>query len=157
MLVGLVATSCLETKVLDGVWDTERAVDFDPTIVGDALPPSVFVRLVLGHYGPDVAGTLRFYEDGTMKDEWAPCPCRYVLKGDFDEGLLSFEVRGCAPDASVDEIRGAFTIDESGELLEGTFTVDGEEAATQFVLLHGGGEKSITKELKRCPDDDPED
>ncbi len=103
--LALMASACTTSTELGGVWRTS-AMARGPLIGTDKVP--VAVEVVLGHYGPDVSGLLRFYADETFeqpKDASAPhfdCGCVLVHKGRWSESgaRLSFQTRGCLPGSS---------------------------------------------------------
>lgn len=64
------------------------------------------LELVLGEYGPDLAGLLRFYRQGSYvraRDANPPdaeCACALLYGGRSDNGVAAFSLRGCLPGAA---------------------------------------------------------
>lgn len=92
-----------ESRILHGKWQA-RGGGTTPILPGA-------VELVLGHYGGDVVGVVRFYalemaQDAVWGDLTVPrateCPCAYIAHGRYDEGprRLTFTVavtEACPP------------------------------------------------------------
>jgi hypothetical protein len=82
MAVLAALSACSDTHVLTGKFRSTTA------IVVPAVPgtPALYVDLVLGHFGAEVAGVVRFAEDKDFLDQPPKpfCTCRHVLKGAFD-------------------------------------------------------------------------
>lgn len=103
--LALMASGCTTSTELGGVWRTETIAQ--GPLIGTTEAP-VSVELVMGHYGPDVSGILRFYSDEGFElpnDAAAPhfdCGCVFLHKGRWSEtgARLSFQTRGCLPGAS---------------------------------------------------------
>jgi len=119
-----VATSgCEDTHILTGTFRSD-----DPVSLGGQ--DGVYVELVLGHYGPDVAGLVRFY--GT-DDYLLPvaaddfCECRPLAKGTFDYGkealAFSFQVpHPCAEPGDI-YVSTTLTMSDDGDVLEGAWSI----------------------------------
>jgi hypothetical protein len=127
--LALMASGCTTSTELGGVWRT--AATAQGPLIGTTAAP-VAVELVLGHYGPDVSGLLRFYGDDGFElpnDATAPhfrCGCIFVHNGRWSESgaRLSFQTRGCLPgqNANASVLAETTLLLEGGEL-HGAMTV----------------------------------
>jgi hypothetical protein len=148
-LLIVLAVSCTETKLLEGIWTTEEEMtSVDPGV----LPNKVYMRFVLGHYGPDVTGLVHFSEDLNGSFENVYCPCRYIERGKFKDGRFTFKIESCISDGTF--ITGEFNIDDVEETLTGFFTYDGEQVSSEVVFVLTGSIKDMVTGDKRCPADD---
>jgi hypothetical protein len=147
-VVAVVAPACSSAADLGGVWRGDTAPS--PLLHGPDQK-TLGVELVIGQYGPDLAGVLRFYRSASFeraRDAAAPdreCACLYLHAGHVDEASdkLSFTTKGCLPGTSPNapvRVRGQFHLGQKG-LLDGSLKVD--EPASQ---LHG---RQIDLSLKR--------
>ncbi len=75
------------------------------------------LELVLGEYGPDLAGLLRFYKQGSFvraRDANPPdseCACSLLYGGRSAGGVAAFALRGCLPGAATKvEVRTRATL-----------------------------------------------
>lgn len=127
--LALLASACTTSTELGGVWRTDALAQ--GPLVGSAAAP-LAVEIVMGHYGPDVSGLLRFYADDTFeqpKDATAPhfdCGCVFLHKGRWSEpgARLSFQTRGCLPGSSEQvPVLAETTLFLDGDELHGTMTV----------------------------------
>lgn len=132
----LFGAGCTTSTELGGVWRSEVEVP-GPLIGGGE---AIYAELSLGHYGPDVAGLLRFYHDLEFEqpfDAAAPyreCACVFVHKGRWLDATsrLDFQLRGCLPGISPQEpllVRGELELD--ADELSGTLRVE-EPTSPQF-------------------------
>lgn len=144
-LVGLLLLQgCPSGNELGGTWrpvlPTSGALVHHP-ITGDA---SLGIELVLGHYGPDVAGVMRFYRstDYDLTRDWTPpdfeCACLYLHKGRYGATSSSFEfvTNGCLPGIATQEsvfVRGTFKLDQETRLV-GQLRID-DPASTHDGLI----------------------
>jgi hypothetical protein len=122
--------ACTTSTELGGVWRT-LALQGGPLLGSEASP--VGVEMVLGHYGLDVAGVVRFYSDEAFeapRDPSTPynaCACAFVHKGRWriSGSAFDFQLRGCLPGAAPDSellVRGELALE--GEVLEGMLRVE---------------------------------
>jgi hypothetical protein len=125
----------LETEVLSGWWmSREISVNAD-----ESLLPDTGFSLVLGHFGPDVAGVVRMvkgqFEAGDFKGHnrqpLQSCPCSFVENGYYREGMFTFRIErseGCTllDELSTNALILSLELTEEN-VLEGTLeTQDGE-------------------------------
>ena len=125
----------LETEVLSGWWmSREVSANAD-----ESLLPDTGFSLVLGHFGPDVAGVVRLvkgqFEAGDFKGHnrqpLPSCPCAYVENGHYRDGMFTFRIErteGCTllDDLSTNALILSLELTEDN-VLEGTIeTQDGE-------------------------------
>ncbi len=126
--------ACESTNLLGGVWRATEAPTGDTLVGPDQDMPGV--ELVLGHYGPNVSGLVRFYRSddyAVPREAAAPrreCACAFVHKGRWSSATerFSFVLRGCMPGEAVADqvyVRGDFALSaDSPSLLEGTLEVE---------------------------------
>jgi hypothetical protein len=130
--------ACSSTGDSGGVWRAQAPLQGDTNAIlfQPGVDP-VGVELVLGEFGPDVAGVVRYYHAGPTgpfdlaRQESQPnfeCSCAYLHGGRLDSrtGLLSFTLQACVPGLSTlapVQLRGRFGIQPDGRLT-GTLQVD---------------------------------
>jgi len=130
LAVGAVV-GCDSTNVLGGVWRMSAPPTGD-SLIGFGAPKegTVGVELVLGHYGPDVTGLLRFYRTDDFvlpRQASAPkreCGCTFLRRGRWNtpNKRLDFVLQGCLPGAATRQtvyVRGDFTLNADGTLAGG--------------------------------------
>ncbi len=135
----LIITGCPTGNELGGMW---RPVKTEGNLIYDSVTgePTVGFELWMEHYGPDIAGLIRFYRPA---DEWtaeyeAPrdprtdnqCGCIYMHNGRYGETWKSyrFTTKGCLPGIagqSVVHLSGAFTLNDDDQLT-GRLKVEGD-------------------------------
>lgn len=114
-----VAAGCTDSRLLTGVYRSTApaAVEGVPGLANGAN-----IELVLGQYGPDIAGIIRFYEGpGFIQYPDGVCRCRFLTKGRFEGGVLVFgflNPSGCATD-TVELISASLKESDGGDTLEG--------------------------------------
>jgi hypothetical protein len=156
VLIVLGAASCALNPEVDGVWRTEEGV----TVSWPALDFQGRVEIVLGQFGEDVAGMLRLYEpDMDFKENYLfpACPCLFLDRASFDDGVLVFDVTPCGTDAGVWSGRFEWTEVEGGEILVGFLEPkaigEGDVPTATFTLRFSGGKKLIKEDElnQECP------
>lgn len=138
-----VATSgCEDTHILTGTFRS-GAQSFGGQ-------DDVHIELVLGHYGPDVAGLVRFFEAGDFllpvaADDF--CECRPIAKGTFDYGkeVLAFSFRVPHPCAEPGEtyVSATLTMSDSGDVLDGSWSIpsiEGQSGTWTLVRKKNAGD-----------------
>lgn len=140
-LTGLAA--CSSSGDSGGVWRAQARLPSEgnailfQTPADPATADPVGVELVLGEFGPDVAGVVRYYHAGPTgpfdlaRQEAQPnfeCNCAYLHGGKLDThtGLLTFTLQACVPGLSPRapvHLRGRFSVQPDGRL-SGTLQVD---------------------------------
>ncbi len=150
VLLGLVvatgASGCSDANRVTGVYRSQELVDIE------GYPePGVFVELVLGQFGPDVTGLVRFFRDEYFLIA-APggCDCRFLQEGRFDEERVLFTFKGPIPCDPTAPLMGArLEADASGDTLQGRLgaRLDGDPVWT-FVRVVT--EENLTDNHKRC-------
>ena len=128
LVAALFFGGCDSTNVLGGVWRAVGTPTGDPIIgAGMTLDSPLGVELVLGHYGPDVTGLLRFYRNAEYTLPRYPgipskeCGCAFLHQGRWSDNAerLNFVLKGCLPGAATTQtvyVRGDLTLDEDGTL-----------------------------------------
>ena len=80
LLLAAVSTGCTpESQILSGKWYSSGPISLDSE--GDSL---VNLEMVLGHYGPDVVGTIRLSHPPSPMD----CSCGPLVLGEYRTGGL---------------------------------------------------------------------
>ncbi len=129
LVLAAFASACTSSSEVGGIWRSASAVP-GPLVGG---PSDVFVEVSLGHYGPDVAGLVRFFHDPDFEDPldaaapYRECACAFVHRGRWlsAASVLDFQLRGCLPGASPQApllVRAELTLD--GDLLDGILRVE---------------------------------
>ena len=138
LLLVMVAMSCADTHALTG---TFRSVD--PVTLPDIAGfTDVSVELVIGHYGPDVAGLMKYF--GNRDFNIPPsasdfCRCRLLESGAYSESrnILTFAFVAPSPCAAAEEasqVSVSLVMSDGGDKLDGTLMfMDGDSVTVSFV------------------------
>ncbi len=138
-LVAACVSACTTGPDVDGVWHAD-APAWQPTqgtntlLFGATAPKvSLGVELVIGSYGPDIAGLMRFYRSTQFDLALSPlpphndCECAFLHQAKVDAtGRVTFVLDGCVPGTSQQAqlaLRGELDLLTDGRLV-GTVTVD---------------------------------
>lgn len=132
--VGVFAMGCASADDLAGVWRGAPVADSGALQLLHKDQP-VGVELVLGQYGPDVAGIVRWWTSDDFLVERAAiapdldCACGLVRSGKVSTAgdRASFWLGGCLPGAATSSAvrtRVELKLQPDGEQLLATFTVD---------------------------------
>ncbi|GEM_PF-3357384 len=134
-VVSVFAVGCGSESDLGGGWRV-----LEKPLLGDKIiydensgEPEVGIELLIGHYGPDVAGLVRFYRTNAFqfrRSELKPdsdCACTFMRKGKTaaDASSLEFDLEGCVPGSATRSsllVRATLELDASGQL-DGKLTV----------------------------------
>ena len=93
-----------EAEVLSGWWHS-RAPSAEPD---ESVLPDIGIELIVGHYGPDVAGIVRLYQGQFSGSDYKghnhssyTCPCSYIENGRYhSDGRFSFRFAvACLPES----------------------------------------------------------
>lgn len=161
--------ACTSSGSLGGVWrGTSAAQGPDNAVLyGPAGAPQA-VELVVGEFGPDIAGLMRFYRSPSWvspRDAGPPdseCACLLLHDGRSNAGQAAFNLAGClpggAPQAAV-RVRARLT--EVGEGLLLDLQVDDKQSPldgqkTQLTLRRQGLPSDISSADLACPVPPPE-
>ncbi|GMV44533.1 MAG: hypothetical protein AMXMBFR64_62490 [Myxococcales bacterium] len=165
LLIALLGACTPDTRIVFGKWQARGGG------TTQILPGAV--ELVLGHYGGDVVGVVRFYSKEMNQDAvWgdltvprvAACPCAYIAHGRFDEGprRLTFTVDvkpPCPPviDPNPPEDAPALVFTlllEGDDEMKGSVRYQGSDAPVQALLFRrntsDSGEIQDADPDKRC-------
>ncbi len=128
--------ACATGPDVDGVWHAAApAKGPNNSLLFSLSEPQtpLGVELVLGAYGPDVAGLVRYYRSGQFDQSRLPvlarkeCECGFLHQAKVDaSGRVTFELESCVPGTSWDAplaLHGALNLLEDGRLV-GTLSVD---------------------------------
>lgn len=92
-------SSCEDTHILSGSFISGDIVAGEAQEAPDSNQEEVFLfewpkdlslELVLGHYGPEVAGLAKF----RFSNRGDSCPCVKIENGTFSSGLFTFRLKG---------------------------------------------------------------
>lgn len=133
--------ACDSDNRLGGVWRARLPAQGDRVVSPMEGFGAPGVELVVGHYGPDVAGLMRFYRSTNfeaVRDPQSPsfqCACSYLHQGRWSSGSqrLSFVLKGCLPGAGSQT--DTYTLgqfqwrDDAVPLLEGTLRVEDPDSS----------------------------
>ncbi|MSP90284.1 MAG: hypothetical protein EXR79_00525 [Myxococcales bacterium] len=136
---------CASSVDVGGVWRGAAPIGAPGALLlhGKDLPQEPLgVELIVGHYGPDLAGIVRFYRNvqfDRRRTAEAPdreCACAYLHQGhvDLNTGRLTFTLKGCLPGGTTTatvRTRAAFAALDT-DTLSGTLKVDDPDSP-----LHG--------------------
>ena len=135
-----------ESEILFGVWQSKADLSGYSNEEGERWVLPVGMELILGHYGPDVTGVVRFYdttfsaEDDTWHNEMGAlgCACTFVENGKFRKNRrFTFRVdtnTGCLPLAALPLSGNSTAIEFDLELSD-----DDQVLSGQIRHLNGDG------------------
>jgi len=144
--------ACSGSTDVSGTWQgVSAARGGDNDLIYGPDGQGVGLRLILGEYGPDLAGVLQFYTSANFdrsRSATSPdfeCACNYLHGGRIDavSARISFTLLGCTPGSATGKaqrLRGSFVLTQQGRL-DGTLRVDDPTS-----LLNG---KSVAVQLDR--------
>ena len=127
-VLAFAAVGCSDSHLVTGVYRSEQPVFLEDIagFGGDGL----YIEMVLGQFGPEVTGLVRFYQDRSLlRPAPGGCDCRFVQDGRYDHGEVLFSFIGpvpcdetaplvgvrLQPDDTGDELRGLFGPELEGE------------------------------------------
>ena len=136
LLMALGLGACATGPDVDGVWHAVTPTDGGNNALlypaGQPTAP-LGVELVLGAYGPDLAGLMRYYRSAQFDLARSPlpprkeCECAFLHQAKVDAtGRVTFVLDACVPGTSPDAplaLRGELTLRDDGRLV-GTVSVD---------------------------------
>ena len=160
LVTSLLGGCSSETEILSGWWYSRTISES----ADQSVLPGVGLSLAIGHYGPDVAGTIRLVDGEFESDDfkghnrpvWQECPCTYLENGYYREGSFSFRIEehaGC----NLQEILGVSSLvvelTLNGEnRLEGTLATRSGENVQPILLVRDEEEDFIRESEKQCSD-----
>ena len=170
--VGASLGACTTGPDVDGVWHAE-APAYAPTselnslVFGAPAATPLGIELVLGAYGPDAAGLVRYYRSGQFDLPRVPvrtrkeCECAFLHQAKVDtSGRVTFELEACVPGTSWDApltLRGTLNLQANGNL-EGAIAVDDPAApqhtgkTVQLKFVRFGTTAASKPEVLDCQD-----
>jgi len=141
------AAGCSDTHVLSGAFGTGE--DAPLTLPGANGLERQHMELVLGHYGPDVAGLAWFCQEGAC----AARTCSHIEFGSWSDGNLRFVFtppNGCEATVSgTCAVSGTLTL-EGDSVLRGTLSLAGGEPV-QVTLKRTKYEGELVRDDVECP------
>jgi hypothetical protein len=166
-----VVMGCSTSRDVDGLWRAQLVPHgSDNALIFGPEGAAVGLELVVGQYGPDLSGLVRYYaspEFERARVAEAPdnqCECGWLHQGRIDPvtNKVSFTLKGCVPGSSPDAVlrlRGQFELG-TDERLAGTLRVDDptsplNDTALQitFDRIGGPGETDASELACRQPTD----
>ena len=163
--------ACSSSADVGGTWQgVAPARGTGNDLIFGANDQQVGVRLVIGEYGPDLAGVLHFYTSSAFdraRSADSPdfeCACEYLHGGRIDavSGRISLTLLGCTPGSAsqrAQRMRGSFSLNAKGRLI-GTLRVDdttspnnGQTVDLQFDRLTPSSEVDPADLVCRQPTD----
>jgi len=151
LLVALAVLSCGDTHILTGTFRSQSPVTL-PDIEGFT---DISVELVIGHYGPDVAGLMKYF--GNSDFNIAPsasdfCQCKVLQSGVYsgDEETLTFAFVVPSPCATAKEqVSVSLVMSKGGEQLDGTMRFEDRDPVTVVFVRHKH-EAEMVPEDREC-------
>lgn len=135
--LGLIALvgGCATGDDLGGTWRAVAGEAIGDKLVFDEVTgeADVGIELLVGHYGPDMTGLVKFYRTSkfqfprTATNPDNECACTFIHAGKVsaDSTQLEFDLRGCIPGAASHSqllVRAELELDTEG-VLEGHFRI----------------------------------
>lgn len=150
----LAVAGCQDSRLLTGTFRSTA-----PVVLADVagLEEGAWIELVLGHFGPDVAGIVRFYRDDTfILPVPGACRCRFLVDGRYEDRRLVFAFPAPAPCTEDPGVLLAARLDASadGEVLEGPLgrVLEGAQRWTFRRNLDAGDLGEKEKECEEAPE-----
>ena len=147
-----------ETEILSGWWYSRPLSE----TVDQSVLPDIGFSLAIGHYGPDVAGTVRLVQGEFESDEfkghnrpiWEVCPCTYLENGYYRGGSFSFRIED-SPDCSLLDTLGVASLVvelkmEGENRMEGILATRSGENVQPIVFVRDEEEDYIRESEKQC-------
>ena len=138
IVVLLMCCACTSGNELGGTWRLVKGDLLGDKVVFDESTgeADVGIELLIGQYGPDIAGLVRFYRTNKfqfLRSELMPdndCACTFMHNGrvSADNTRMEFDLRGCVPGAATRSqllMRAALEFDDSGQLDGNWVVLDG--------------------------------
>jgi len=160
LVLGALSPCCTpESQILSGKWYSSGPVSLNP---GEETEVEVDLEMVLGHFGPDVVGTIRLAHPADPMD----CSCGPIVLGEYRAGgLFRFFVTEAVPCLSMAETSSnRFASPSDGLDLHIEVTLLDEELSgvvvlryleetvnTPIVFLRDETAPYISEEDKTCP------
>jgi hypothetical protein len=155
VLVALAAAACSNDHLLTGKYRLKTG-SAPVTLPGVTGFDAMYLELVVGQYGSDVAGCLHFYGSAEQSPPPPPfCEARHFVSGGYD-GRLTFSVwspASCATGVqTTDTLLGVFQVlDTAGDELSGTLTAATSGTSAKNVAFERVTQASdLTSQDKAC-------
>lgn len=160
LLFSIVGSGCVpETEVLSGWW-MSRNISQNPD---DSVVSDTGIELVLGHFGPDVAGVVRFYQGQFESDEYKghnrqafiECPCSFLENGHFrSENRFTFRVdlgEECSFPGIADTSALLFSLElDEDDTLDGILETINGENVQPLRFVRDNDEDYVRETDKQC-------
>ena len=153
ILLALSVVGCLDANLVTGIYRSQQPVNIE----GSSQWPSggLYMELVLGHYGPDVTGLVRFFTDeDCLIPIYDGAPCRFIDAGgrfETDRHVLFSFASPFSGKASGQVMGASLVADETGDVLSGKIGLlepSQEEIAFKRIKL----EQDLSDSDKQCDD-----
>ena len=153
LLATAALAACTTGNDLGGAWRVTE-MSGEPVVHEPSTgEPTVGIELLFGHYGPDIAGLVKYYRTTDFQFPRNPlkpdnqCAGAYMRNGkaSADTYRIEFDLDGCVPGSATEAtllLRGSFKLDDQG-LLQGELRVL-EDASP----LHGKFQTMTFERLK---------
>ncbi len=144
-----VAAGCTDSHLVTGVYRSNEPIVLDD--IAGFGGDGVYVELVLGQFGPDVAGLVRFLQDPfTLIPAPGGCDCRIVQDGRYDNGEVLFSFRGPVPCDDTAALVGVrLQPDDTGDTLRGRLGTK-LEGELPYTFTRKVSEQDLTDSHKHC-------
>ncbi|HOU53863.1 MAG TPA: hypothetical protein PLQ97_08025 [Myxococcota bacterium] len=149
VLLATLSAGCSETRLWTG---TFRSTEARPLAGVAGMEEGVYLELVIGHFGPDLAGIIRFYRDPEfLQPVPGACPCQYLLEGRYEDGALIFAFPSPSPcsAASGTLLAARLAGTDNGDRLEGPLGMDLRTAAV-WTFQRRLKAQDLTEQDKEC-------
>jgi len=148
LLLAALSAGCSSSHLWTGTFRSTTA----GTLSGVPGMEDVYLELVIGHFGPDLAGIIRFYRDPEfLQPVPEACPCQYLLEGRYEDGNLIFAFPTPLPCSATSGVLLAARLagQENGDRLEGPVGLD-LRIATVWTFQRRLQAKDLTDQDKEC-------
>lgn len=141
---------------------TGRYMSDSPITLDGAQIRNMVLTLDLGHYGPDVAGLIRFYEEVVpVPPGDGLCNCRLLFGGRYSGGVLRFyfysrskPCQNTPEPLDMDRVIVELESSNGGQVLDGSLWMESDKRENVRLTLHKESEYE-PEPYPVCPQDSP--
>ncbi|MBP7127125.1 hypothetical protein KBD49_12245 [Myxococcota bacterium] len=148
-LAAALSAGCSGTRLWTG---TFRSTEARPLAGVPGMEEGVHLELVIGHFGPDLAGIVRFFRDPEfLQPVPGACPCQYLLEGRYEDGELIFAFPSPSPCSATSGtiLAARLAGSDNGDRLEGPLGLDLRTAAA-WTFRRRLDAQDLTDQDKEC-------